>query len=103
MFTRCLRAVLGVFAPLALLFAFATLSFGQATDGVIVGTVADAAGAAVIGATVTATNKDTGVKHTEPTNEAGEYRMNNVPAGRYDVMATAKGFATATLANLEVN
>ncbi|HEV3334727.1 MAG TPA: carboxypeptidase regulatory-like domain-containing protein [Bryobacteraceae bacterium] len=103
MFTsRRLRAILCLFAPLALLVALATLSFGQATDGVIVGTVADATGAAVAGTTVTATNKDTGVKYTAPTNEAGEYRVNNVPAGRYDVTAAAKGFATATLANVEV-
>jgi len=83
-------------------FCFAALSFGQATDSIIVGTVSDSSGAAVIGATVTATNKATGVKHEAPTNQAGDYRLNNVPVGTYDVSATAKGFANATVAGVEL-
>lgn len=81
---------------------FAALGFGQATDSIIVGNVADASGSAVIGATVTALNKDTGVKYTSPTNETGDYRINNVPVGRYDVSATAKGFAMATVAGVQL-
>jgi hypothetical protein len=79
--------------------------FGQATDGIIVGAVSDSSGAAVPGAAITALNKATGVKYTADTNATGEYRLNNVPIGTYDVSATAKGFATATMGNvlLELN
>ena len=81
---------------------FAALGFSQATDSIIVGTVSDSSGAAVIGATVTATNKATNVKYEAPTNQAGDYRLNNVPVGTYDVTATAKGFANATVAGVEL-
>jgi hypothetical protein len=87
---------------LAVLLLLSTASlFGQAISGDIVGVVTDSTGAAVPNATVTATNKDTNVKNTAETNAAGEYRLSNLPVGRYDVSATAKGFATATIANVE--
>jgi Carboxypeptidase regulatory-like domain/TonB dependent receptor len=87
---------------LAALMMSSTALFSQATDSTIVGTVTDATGAAVPNASVTAINKETGVKHTSVTNSTGEYRLNNVPVGRYDVSGTAQGFATATLANVEL-
>ena len=82
---------------------FAMMGFSQATDGIIVGKVMDASSAGVVGATVTATNKDTNVKYSSMTNEAGDYRMNNVPVGTYDVTATAQGFATATVAGVQLD
>ena len=84
------------------LFIFTALSFGQAQDSILVGVVTDSSGSAVPGATVTAVNKDTGVKHTSVTGSVGDYRLNNIPVGRYDVSATAKGFATATVANVDL-
>jgi len=93
-------------ARLLCLLAALTISsgvlFSQATDSIIVGSVADATGAAVPNVTITATNKDTGVKYTTVTNSTGEYRLNNIPVGRYDVSATAQGFSTATVANVEL-
>jgi hypothetical protein len=89
----------------SILFAFFLLSavmFGQATDSNVVGTVTDATGAAVPGATVAAVNKDTGVKYSTVANSNGEYRINDAPVGRYDVSATAKGFNTATIAGLQL-
>ena len=91
-----------VIAALLALFCFTTLSFGQAQDSILVGTVIDSSGSAVPGATVVATNKNTGVKYTSVANTVGEYRLNNVPVGQYDVSATAKGFATATVANVDL-
>jgi len=80
----------------------AAVMFGQATDGVLVGTVTDSSGAAVPNAAMTVTNKSTNVKYTAQTSSAGEYRINNLPVGQYDVSATASGFSTATIANVEV-
>jgi len=69
--------------------------YGQAMDSILVGTVTDASGAAVPNTTVTALNTATGVKYTATTNSAGEYRLNNLPIGKYDVSGAAKGFAAA--------
>ena len=68
---------------------------GQAIDSTLVGNVTDATGAVVPSATVVALNVATGVKYTAATNAAGDYRLNNIPVGRYDVTATAKGFGPA--------
>jgi hypothetical protein len=91
-----------VIAVLLAMFCFTALSFGQAQDSILVGAVTDSSGSAVPNATVTATNMDTGVKYTSATSAIGEYRLNNIPVGRYDVSATAKGFATTTVANVEL-
>ncbi len=90
------------FLTFAALLVMATVLFGQATDSTLVGSVSDGTGATVPNASITATNKDTGVKYTSITNAIGEYRINNVPVGRYDVSASAPGFSTATLAGAEL-
>ena len=77
--------------------------YGQAMDSNLVGTVTDASGAAIPAATVTALNKATGVKSTTETNANGDYRLNNLPVGKYDVTATAKGFSTATTADVALD
>jgi hypothetical protein len=76
--------------------------FGQASDSILVGTVTDTTGASVAGATITASNKDTGVKYTSIASATGEYRLNNIPVGRYDVSAARQGFATATMAGVQL-
>jgi hypothetical protein len=91
-----------VVLTLAASLIFAGILFGQVTDGTLVGTVTDSTGAAVPNATVTATNRETDVKRTTTTGAAGEYRMNNIPVGRYNVTATAPGMATATTADVNV-
>ena len=90
---------------LAALMMAATL-FGQTVDSNLVGTVNDSSGSAVPGATVTLTNKDTGVKYAVTSGSSGEYRFNNIPVGsNYEVSASARGFATAAVAGviLELN
>src|SRR5271169_3326855 len=89
-------------ALLTVLGLFAAGLFGQAMDSILVGTVTDSTGASVAGASVTALNKDTGVKYASTTSSTGEYRLNNIPVGRYDVSATRQGFAAATVAGVEL-
>jgi Carboxypeptidase regulatory-like domain len=48
----------------------------------ITGIVSDQSGAAVPGATVTATNDATGVTYTAVSNEAGNYTVTSLPVGR---------------------
>ncbi len=78
-------------------------SNAQATDSNLVGTVTDASGAAVANAKVVATNKDTNVKYPTTSDTSGDYRLNNLPVGRYDVTATANGFAVRTIANVQLD
>src|SRR5205085_9988170 len=81
---------------------FARCSFGQATDGNIVGTVLDASGAVVVGANVELANVDTGVKSATTTDASGSYRFGNVPVGTYTITVTATGFTTTSLKNVQV-
>src|SRR5215813_3243000 len=67
---------------------------GQATNGVISGTVTDPSGAALPGATVQVKNVSTGVVRTVTTNEVGRYRVPDLLVGQYEVQATQSGFRT---------
>lgn len=80
----------------------APFSFGQATDGNIVGSVQDATGAVVVNANVELTNQATGVKTGTTTDSTGSYRFGNVPTGTYNITIAASGFTTATLKNVQV-
>ena len=66
------------------------------------GTVSDASGAPLPGATVTGTNNETGLVVTSVTDERGLYRLLNLPTGKYTVTAELDGFATATQADLDL-
>src|SRR5229473_1251235 len=77
--------------------------FAQVTaSGALSGTVVDKNGAVIKGATVTATNKSSGQARTAATNDSGEYKIDLLPAGRYDVKVNASGFADATSENVEL-
>ena len=59
----------------------------------ISGTVLDATGAAVRGATVTATNRSNGSRTTVTTDAAGRYSLSSLVPSRYDLRIAAPGFA----------
>ena len=84
----------------ASLFIVVGLLQGQGIDSTLVGTVTDSSGAAVPGSKVTATNRDTGVITSTSTNGAGQFRMEHLPVGSYDVAASAPSFALRTIANV---
>ncbi|MBO0862180.1 MAG: carboxypeptidase regulatory-like domain-containing protein, partial [Chloracidobacterium sp.] len=78
-------------------------SFAQATaSATLEGTVTDKTQAVIKGATVTVSNKATGVTRTTITNDAGGYRFDLLAAGRYDIKVSANGFASAVSENVEV-
>lgn len=66
--------------------------FAQKITGDISGTVTDPSGAAVANATVTAVNQGTNEKATATTNDAGFYRIVNLPTGQYRVSVAVTGF-----------
>lgn len=66
--------------------------FAQSDRGTITGTVTDAAAALVPGASVAATNPETGVQFRTATTNTGNYTIPSVPAGSYDVTIEQAGF-----------
>ena len=85
------------------LFLLSGSAFAQVTASAsLSGTVADKNGAVIKGASVTATNKATGLTRSATTDDNGEYKIDLLPAGRYDIKASGSGFADATSENVEL-
>jgi hypothetical protein len=84
------RLVTVVFAVLGLSVAV----LGQAEDGSISGTVKDATGAVIPGATVTAKNLATGVERAATTGNIGQYQIPALTPGNYQVTITLEKFRT---------
>ena len=78
-------------------------SFAQYENGSVVGTVRDAAGAAVPNATVIVTNRATGVVSTRQSDGEGNYEVPALRVGQYDVQITKEGFAPASATNITVS
>jgi len=89
-------------ALLAFLLVAGIAGLAQVISGDLTGTIYDASGATVPGATVTVTNDATGVGNTVKSGTLGEYRIANLPAGTYTVTVTASGFTKAQLKNVDV-
>ena len=85
-----LRALL---VTLALCFGLTGTAIAQEITGSIVGTVKDANGAVVKGATVTVTDNGTKlVVRTAETNDDGAYTVRDLPVTTYDVSVEAPNF-----------
>jgi len=75
----------------------------QALYGSIVGTVTDASGAAILGATIKVTRTDTNQSREATTNESGGFSLATLPAGVYQVTISHEGFQTYTERGVEVS
>jgi hypothetical protein len=74
-------------------FAIASVAaLAQTTLGAITGRVTDPSGGAVAGAAVVATNSGTGVAYKTTANDTGNYVLQQLPVGGYEVAVEAKGF-----------
>src|SRR5213593_1311562 len=79
-------------------------ALGQTTTGSIVGTVSDASGGTVPGATVTVTNEETGIiVVTSVTDQAGNYVATALPRGRYTVAVEASGFKRSVKSGINLS
>lgn len=89
-----------------ILATFATLSafpvYGQSDRGAISGAVTDPGGAAVSGAVVTLSNRNTGEKREMKTTGEGNFTIPELRADLYNLTVKAPGFKTATVDNLQV-
>src|SRR5664280_781449 len=99
---RFKKAIVAISLLTALLLGGNFAAWSQATSGDIVGTVLDRSGAAIPGASVTATNVATGVASTVQASKVGDFHIPNLLGGNYNVSASAAGFATFTLKNFTV-
>jgi hypothetical protein len=93
-----------VFLSLAAL-ATIPVCYGQASavNGEVTGTVTDASGAAVAGATVQIANTGTGFKQSTKSTDTGLYRFTLLPLGNYDLTVQAAGFADVSRSGIVVN
>jgi hypothetical protein len=73
------------------------------TTGAIDGTVRDSSGALVPKAMVKLTNKTTGDRRTTTSNSAGDFTINAITPGTYDLAVTAAGFDAYTVTGIEVH
>ena len=80
------------FWSLVVALLLATAAYAQQGRGTIFGTVTDATGAVVPGATITITNIATNVVTTTITNDSGYFSMPNLQVGNYSVAAVKEGF-----------
>src|SRR5688572_15484726 len=80
---------------LTLTLLFPASAFAQFETAALVGTVTDASGAIVTGATITVTNANTGVGQSRITDSHGNYEFVTLRIGTYLVTAEKSGFAIA--------
>lgn len=79
---------------------FASVAYAQQAS--IVGTVADETKAVLPGATITATNIETGTQSTGVSDERGEYRLLRLMPGKYKVQADLQGFSSVVVPEVEL-
>ena len=88
--------VCGLFTRLMIgLLVFTGMALAQGTTGSIIGTVGDATGAVIPGATVTLRNVETGITRTVNTDAEGRYRAQQLGLGSYEVTSESAGFQTS--------
>ncbi len=76
--------------------------FAQTGAASLTGIVSDQSGAAVPGATVTATNQATNVDYTAVSNDSGNYTVTSLPVGAYVIKAELARFKTAATKPVQV-
>jgi hypothetical protein len=82
----------------------ASPAFAQATSsGTITGTVTDSTGAFIPEATITAYDPSTKSTRTTMSNKSGQFTIQNIQTGVYDIKASKGGFSTDQISGLAVS
>ncbi|HEY4282118.1 MAG TPA: TonB-dependent receptor, partial [Chthoniobacterales bacterium] len=92
-------------APLRFLLLLTTgtlCAMGQEVTATMLGIVTDQADAVIPKATLTATELATGNAHTATSDEAGLFRFNDLPPGKYKLLIRAPGFKAYDLTGIEL-
>ena len=93
-----MRIRTGLFAILAIaiLFSYADPTWSQTSVASLNGTVLDASGGTVSGATISLREMDRNTMYSATSDQSGYYAIPNLPPGRYELKAEFKGFSKYT-------
>lgn len=97
------KILFSAIAALVCLVLLPVRAVAQYENGSIVGTVHDASGAVMPDATVTVTNRATGVVSARQTNDSGDYEVPGLRVGQYNIEVTKTGFAPARATDITVS
>ena len=84
------------------LVVFAAAVQAQVVCGTIAGTVTDASGAVVPGASIVVHNENTGTERRLLTSASGEFAAPSIPVGTYTVTVNATGFSQSRRTSVEL-
>lgn len=87
-----MKVLLDLAICISLVLLTSSFALGQGTTSRVAGTVQDANGAAVSGATVTLTNEGTGISFSTETSDSGTYAFDLVQVGKYSLTIEKPGF-----------
>jgi hypothetical protein len=82
--------------------AAAAAAWGQTTFATITGTVTDASGAAIPGASVVAVHRDSNYRYTAESNTTGGYTLAQLREGVYTVRVQAQGFKEFVVSDVQL-
>ena len=82
----------GICLSLIMMLLCSVGTFAQSDRGTITGTIADASGAVLPGVGIVAVNSETGTRYETVATETGNYALNQLPAGEYEITAELPGF-----------
>jgi hypothetical protein len=92
-----------ILAVLAFVLVLTGAASAQTFRGTILGTVTDAGGGTVGGASVSVRNADTGLERTTQTSADGSYSISELPLGMYKVTISLNGFQTSVATGVRVD
>ena len=86
-----------------LLLSLGWCAHAQDPVGVLEGEIKDASGGSVSAAAVAVTRHETGFSAKQVSTREGTFRFSSLPAGEYDLRASAVGFATFTASAIRID
>jgi outer membrane receptor protein involved in Fe transport len=95
--------VVAIVSAILMMMLAAAPGWAQTFRGTILGTVTDSSGAALVGATVTIHNVDTGIDRITQTNTDGSYLVPELQIGTYTVAVSMNGFQKAVTTGVVVD
>src|SRR5882757_9593859 len=101
--TMSIKKTSALAAVFVALFSFCAAAIAQVTTGSLLGTVRDASGAVIPGATVTVTDTGKGTTSVKQTDTAGNYSVPYLLPGTYNVAVEMKGFKRSVANNVVVD
>jgi hypothetical protein len=87
----------------AVFVALLTQLHGQINTSTVAGSVSDESGAAVPNATIVLTESGTGLRREAVSSESGEFAVPQLAPGRYRVTASAPGFTTGAVEDINLS